>query len=84
MADKNNPPMSPADTVAYNEGKSNAANNINARTEALKKPETVKAVDQADKKVTPVQVDIVKSAEAMGSFRPNILNNYQNIATTCV
>jgi hypothetical protein len=80
MADKKAPPMSPADTVAYNEGKANAANNINARTEALKKPDTIKAVDQADKKVTPVQVDIVKSAEAMGSFRPNVLNDYQNIA----
>lgn len=71
-----NPPMTPNESVTP----AQAASNINARTQALQNPGTIKAVDNADKKVTPVQVDIVKSAEAMGSFRPNVLNDYQNTA----
>lgn len=72
----NNPPMTPRETVTP----AQAASNINARADALRKPETIRAVDQADRNVTPVQVDIVRSAEAMGSFKPNVLNEYQNTA----
>jgi len=45
----NKPPMTPRETVTP----SQAASNINARAEALRNPATIKAVDQADKKVTP-------------------------------
>ena len=85
---KSNPPTTAAEAAKSNNGRDaetqagydNAVQNRNARVNALKDPDYIKQVDDKDKSVVPVQLDIANAAEAANKFKDNVLNTYTNTA----